>query len=311
MILETLAGVVAALFGGAEPAVWTGYTEAETVLVAPVAPGRIVSIKVRAGDSVAMDQPLVTLDAAADHAALAAAEAAVAGAAAHLDNLRTGRRPEEIAVIRASLHRAEADLGLAQVTLDRSAQLLAQGRVPEATVDRDRAALTAAAAAVEQLRAELAVAGLPARKAERLAAEAALAQARAGAEAARVALRERALSAPLAGRIETRFREPGEVVAAGAPILSLYDPDRLFAVFFVPEAARARLRPGERLSLSCTGCVEGLTATLTELATDPQFTPPVIYSREERARLVFRAKAMVAPGAGLLPGQPVTLALRP
>ncbi|MCE6961851.1 HlyD family efflux transporter periplasmic adaptor subunit [Cereibacter sphaeroides] len=304
---DTILGLFAAFLGAGEPQVWNGYAEADTILVAPVSPGRIVTVAAGEGDLVTAGDPLVELEGDAEKAALAATHAAVAVAEANLGNLRTGGRDEEIAVIAASLHRAEADLGLASITLDRSEQLLAQGRVPQATVDQDRAALTAAEAQVEQLRAELAVAHLPAREGERLAAEAALRQARAEADAAQVALDNRRLIAPIGGRVETRFHDPGEVVAAGAPILSLYDPARLHAVFFLPEEDRLRIAPGTRLALTCTGCPEGLTATVTELATDPQYTPPIIYSREERARLVFRAEAELDAESRLMPGQPVTL----
>ena len=61
------------------------------------------------------------------------------------------------------------------------------------------------------------------------------------------------------------------------------------------------------LDVSCDGCNEGITARITYMASDPQYTPPIIYSREERARLVFRAEALLQHADGLLPGQPVTL----
>ncbi|MGP3697247.1 HlyD family secretion protein [Rhodobacter sp. NSM] len=304
---ETILGLFAAVFGGSEPAGWNGYAEADTIIVAPVDGGRILSIAADEGERVTAGQPLVVLESDGQRAALAAARAAVAMAEANLDNLRTGLRAEEIAVTEASLHRAEADLDLAQVTLERSALLLAQGRVPQATVDQDQATLKSAEAQVEQLRAELAVARLPAREAERVAAEAALRQAEAEGDRARVALEDRTLEAPIAGLVQVRYHDPGEVASAGAPILSLYDPERLHAIFFLPEADRIRIAPGARLSVTCTGCPETLTATVTTLATDPQYTPPILYSRDERARLVFRAEAEIAAGSGILPGQPLTV----
>jgi HlyD family secretion protein len=85
---------------------------------------------------------------------------------------------------------------------------------------------------------------------------------------------------------------------------------RRTVLFFIPQPERAGFAPGDVLALSCDGCPAGLEATVSRLASDPQFTPPIIYSREERQRLVFRAEAEVAGDAGLLPGQPVTL-MRP
>ncbi|TKA96064.1 biotin/lipoyl-binding protein, partial [Cereibacter changlensis] len=162
-VLDWLAAAVAALGFGSEAQVYNGYAEADYVHVAPLTAGRIVSLAADEGDSVAAGQVLVLLETDSQTAALQAAEAAVAVAKANLDNLQTGSRAAEIAVVAASLHRAEADRNLARTTLARSQRLLDQGRVPQAEVDRDRSALESAEAQVDQLSAELEVAQLPAR----------------------------------------------------------------------------------------------------------------------------------------------------
>jgi HlyD family secretion protein len=255
---------------------------------------------------VAVGQVLARLDDQAQQAALKGAEAAVAQALANLDNLATGGRDAEIAVIRASLKKAQADRDLADANLERTLQLSGQGAVTAAKVDQDRAAARSAAAQVEQLAAQLAVAQLPARDAQRGAAEAALAMVRAEADAARIALADRVLVAPISGILDRRFYQVGEVAASGAPVLSLFDPARIKAIFFVPEAARSAMLPGTRLTVSCDGC-NGAIGTVTRVASEPQYTPPILYSRDERARLVFRVEAEVEGAAGLQPGQPVTL----
>lgn len=287
--------------------VYNGYAEADYVYVAPLTAGRIVGIAAVEGDSVMAGQTLVTLENDSETAAVRAAEAAVAVARANLDNLQTGSRAAEVAVVQASLHRAEADRDLARTTLLRSQRLLEQGRVPQAEVDRDRTALQSTEAQVEQLAAELEVSQLPARDAQRLAAEAALDMARAEADVARTRLQDRSLAAPIEGQVERRFFETGEVVASGVPVLSIFQPERMKAIFFVPEPSRTATRIGDRLTITCDGCPPGLTATISRLASDPQFTPPILYSRDERERLVFRAEAVIAEGSGLLPGQPISL----
>lgn len=297
--------VFAAVLPG-ESTGYNGYLEADYVYVAPLSPGRITGLEAAEGDTVTAGQVLVRLDDQAQRAALAGAEAAVAQAEANLDNLSTGSREAEIAVIRASLKKAEADRDLAAANLARTEQLAAQGQVSSAKVDQDRAAAVAAAAQVEQLTAQLTVAQLPARDAQRGAAEAALAVARAGAEAARIQLADRVLEAPVPGLLDRSFYQVGEIAASGAPVLSIYDPARIKAIFFVPEADRAKVRPGMRLTLSCDGC-EGAVATVTRLASEPQYTPPILYSRDERGRLVFRVEGAVEGPKGLQPGQPVTL----
>lgn len=293
---------------GAEPApVYNGYVEAEYVYVAPSGPGRIVSLTTAEGDMVVEGQLLLKLEDTSQIAAHRAALASVAVAQANLDNLQTGSREAEIEVIRASLHRAEADQHLARITLDRSTQLLDRGLVPPAQVDNERAKLESANAQVEQLRAQLKVSELPARDAQRVSAEASLDVARAQADIAQANLDERMVNAPISGKVERVFFDVGEVAATGAPILSIFQPAKLKTIFFIPEPERSGFAIGDVLDLTCDGCRAGISVRITRMASQPQYTPPIIYSRDERARLVFRAEAILEDASGLLPGQPVTL----
>ena len=305
-IMAVVVAVVPGL-GPDAPPVYNGYLEADYTYVAPLSAGRIVAIAAGEGEQVLAGQVLVTLEDSAQRAGLQAALAGVAQAEANLDNLLTGGRADEIAVIAASLHRAEADRALAEGNFARTQALAGQGQVSAAKLDQDRTALAAAAAAVEQLQAQLNVAQLPARDAQRLAAEAALAMARAGAEGARIALADRVLRAPVSGVLERRFYEPGEVAGSGAPLLAIFQPDRLRVIFYLPQAERAGFRLGEVLAMDCDGCPTGISARIILMASEPQYTPPILYSRDERGRLVFRAEAQVSGVGGLLPGQPVTL----
>lgn len=307
-LLNLIAALAAALGLGQVPdGAWNGYLEADYIHVAPVSSGRITAIFAAEGDTVAAGAALVDLDTSAQVAALAAARAGVAQAQANLDNLATGSRDAEIAVIEASLKRALADRDLAQATLDRTQALSAKGEATTAKLQQDQSALAVATAQMEQLQAQLEVARLPARAAQRLAAEAALEVAKSQESAAQIALDDRSLTAPIAGVLDQRFYDPGEVAGAGAAILSLYDPARLKVIFFVPEAQRATLHLGDPVAVTCDGCPDGLRAQVTRIGAEPQFTPPILYSRDERGRLVFRAEALLAQNPGLSPGQPVSL----
>ncbi len=306
---DWIIGVLSAVLPGLAPEappVFNGYLEADYLYVAPLSPGRIVEIGAEEGQGVLAGQVLVRLEDSAQRAALRGAEAAVAQARANLENLSTGGRADEIAVIAASLHRAEADRALAEANFARTERLAGQGQVSTARVDQDRTALEAARAQVEQLQAQLAVAQLPARDAQRVAAEAALAVAEAQAETARIALEDRVLRAPASGLLERRFYEAGEVAGTGAPILAILVPGEVRVIFYLPEAERAGFHLGDVLKLGCDGCAEGMEARLVQMASAPQYTPPILYSRDERGRLVFRAEATVKGAEGLLPGQPVT-----
>ncbi len=98
------------------------------------------------------------------------------------------------------------------------------------------------------------------------------------------------------------------MVAAGTPVISILPTGRRKVLFFVAEGARAGLGLGTVLAVSCDGCPAGLVAEVTRIAAEPQYTAPIIYSRDERARLTYRAEARLGEGAALLPGQPVSLA---
>jgi HlyD family secretion protein len=304
-LAATLAAVVPGL-GTPDLAGYNGYIEADYVYAAPDGSGRIAAIDVTEGDVVTAGQIVLRLDDTSQKAALNAAMARVEEARANLENLKTGSRDAEIAVVRASLRQAEANQTLARSTLARSQELRARDLIPSAQLDADEAALATADAHVAQLRAELDVAGLPARDAQLVAAQAALEAASAEAEAAQSDLDDRVVRAPAGGRVEDVFYDAGEVAGAGAPALSIL-PEDLKVLFFVPEAERAGIAIGDRLAVECDGCRDGMVAELYRLASDPQYAPPIIYSRTERSRLVFRAEARLIDPGGLLPGQPVSV----
>jgi HlyD family secretion protein len=293
---------------GVEPApMWNGYAEVDYDYASAQSAGRIDRIAVREGDRVTAGDVLFVLESSQQQAQLDASRARADAAQASLDNLKTGSRSEEIDVIRASLMKAEADLSLAQQNLKRSEELFGQGLIPAAQLDQARAAAQSAAAAVEQLKAQLKVAELPARDAQQIAAEANLAAAAADTASAAAALDMRTIRARATGRVERLFYSEGEVVNAGAPVASLAGDGALRVKFYVSESERPGLALGQRVEVTCDGCAAGLTATIAHFSSDPQFTPPIIYSRDERQRLVFLTEAVMDQRNDVLPGQPVSI----
>jgi HlyD family secretion protein len=307
--------------GHATPATWNGYVEADYVYAAAPSAGTIESIAVSEGQVVAEGEVLFTLETSQQQAqydaALArakAAEAQVKAAEATLANLKTGARPEELQVTQASLMQAQANLALAQQNFDRSQDLFEKGNVPKSQLDQAQASLDAANAAVTQLKAQLAVAQLPARDDQIAAATASLAAAESTAAAAaadaantKAMVDNRTVVAPEAGRVERLYYTSGEVAGAGAPVISIAGDATLKIKFYVNESDRPSFALGQTVRVSCDGCASGLTATIDHFASDPQFTPPIIYSRDERQRLVFLTEAMMDQQHGILPGQPVSI----
>jgi HlyD family secretion protein len=306
--LTALLALVIPGFGAPAEPVYSGYLDADYVYAAAVSPGTIAEVRVAEGQQVKAGDVLFVLDSAQQQALLASAEARVRAADANWRNLVTGSREEEIKVISASLDKAQADLKLAQTNFERSQKLHETGVIPVARVDADRNTLASAEAQVEQLQAQLAVAELPARDAQQVAAEADYRAAQAEADKARADLADRTIRAGADGRIERLYFSAGEMAPAGTPLASILPAGKLKAKFYVGEADRAGFAIGDQVTVSCDGCAAGgLAAHVSFLASDPQTTPPIIYSREERSRLVFLAEATLDAPGSLLPGQPVSV----
>ena len=87
--------------------------------------------------------------------------------------------------------------------------------------------------------------------------------------------------------------------------MALLADDRVRLRFFVPQAEVSFYRPGARIDFACDGCKSGLTARINFVSARAEFTPPVIYSRDARDRLVFLVEALPDNPADLQPGLPV------
>ena len=116
---------------------------------------------------------------------------------------------------------------------------------------------------------------------------------------------------PPSPTLEPIYLPPGQILNPCAPVLPLLPPHPINIRFFVPEPSLAAFAVGRQVALSCDGCPDGLTATITYVAAEPQFTPPVIYSLEERAKLVFLAEARPDRPEAIRPGLPVDVEARP
>ena len=276
----------------------------------PKSAADIVELAVRRGNAVAEGALLFRIDDAEAKAAMAEAEAGLARAEAELANLLQGQRPPEIAVIEAQIAEAEASRDQARKEFERQQELFAKRVVSEARLDQAREAVSIADARVAAAERQRDVAEMPARRPEIDAAERAVEAARAQLEQMRTRLAKYVVAAPVAALVEDVHYEQGEVASAGAPVLSLLPQGGRIVVFFVPEAERPALTIGTNVSVTCDGCPAGLTAEITFLGREAEFTPPVIFSRDTREKLVFRAEAdMTDAGAAALPlGQPVDVA---
>jgi HlyD family secretion protein len=283
-----------------------GYAEADYVYASPVSGGRIIELAVQRGDAVKAGDRLFALDPADETARRDAAAAALEEAKARLADLETGERPEELAIIQAQLDAAKASLALSVPRIQRRQQMVKQNIVGVEDVDAAQAAVLEDRGRIAEYAARFEAARLPARAEQINAAAQAVAAAQADLAAAQWALDQRAVVASAAGRIEDVYFRAGEQANAGAPVLQLLPPENLKLRLYVPEPELGRYKVGEKLSIACDGCAAGQTATIRFIATTAEYTPPVIYSRESRAKLVYLIEARPDDTSQPWhPGQPV------
>ena len=290
--------------------IFQGYVEAEYVHVATSESGRLDRLAVAKGGTVEAGAPLFALESAREAAALRQAQEQKAAAESLLRDLQSGKRPQELDVVAAQLAQAEIEAQRTEADRRRDEAQFAAGGIAQAQLERSRAAAEAATARVSELAGQLAVAKLSAR-AEQTAAQAAqVGAAQAAVEQAEWRLQQKTVAAPVAGLVfDTLYRE-GEWVAAGQPVVRLLPPGNVKVRFFVPEPELGGLALGQALAIRCDGRAEEIAATVDYIATEAEYTPPVIYSNETRAKLVYLVEARPEAGADLHPGQPVQVRIR-
>ena len=310
--LLPLVAVALAACGAPADDAFTGYVQADLVYVAAPVAGQLKSLSVARGDSVAAGAPLFALDVDPQAYARAEAAARAAQSAAQATNLKSGKRPSELRVIEDQLAQAQAAAVGSQELLRRNRELVQKNFVSASVLDELVARRDADAARVAELRAQLQVAREAARPDEIAAAEASAAAAQAALEAARWREAQTGQRAAAAAAVFDTLYRVGEQVPANAPVVVLLPPGNVKLRFFVPAPMLGQVAVGREVSVTCDGCAAGLTAKIDFISPQAEFTPPVIYSNESRAKLVFmvEARPTAESRAAFKPGQPVQVRLR-
>jgi HlyD family secretion protein len=305
-----LAFLVAAGCRRAAPHGYQGYLEGDFVQIAAPLGGQLEVLAVQKGSRVAAGAPLFTLEHQAESAAEKESVDRLHSAEARLEDLRKGSRPSELAMLEARLEQSRASAELSKRELDRQEALFATHAISVNDLDRARLTHERNAAAVQELSAQLATAKLGGRPDVIASAEADVAAATAARDRASWSVGQKTRTAPRAALVyDTLYRE-GEFVAAGAPVVSLLPPENIKVRFFVPETDFGSLRDGASVRVTLSGHPP-LEAHISYLSPKPEYTPPVLYNRDNRSKLVFMVEALFdgKQGADLHPGQPVEVAL--
>jgi HlyD family secretion protein len=288
-----------------------GYVEGEYVRVAAPFAGTLQKLAVQRGAQVASGAPLFALESDNEIAARRQAEQQLQAAEARLANLMTGKRAPEVEMVAEQLRQAQAARELSAANLRRQEALFKSGFISKAALDDVRTQLQRDDAAVSQLQASVATARLPGRPDEIRAAEADAAGARQALAQADWRLSQRAIAAPTAAHVSDTYYVVGDWVPAGGVVASLLPAGNVKIRFFVPETELGRIKPGQTINFNCDGCGAPMNATVSFISDRAEFTPPVLYSKENRAKLVYLVEAKPAAdvAAKLNAGQPVDVVL--
>lgn len=246
---------------------WLGYAEGDTAFVSAPEAGWVSRVTVNRGDWVTRGELLFTLDDTHQAAARDQARAT-------------------IALADAQIGQAEANLTYTQSEFQRQSGLMIAHAGTKQAYDLAKSNYDQAARQVAAIHAQ------------RAQGEATLAD-------ASYQLSQRDVTSLTTGRVQDVLFRAGEYAPAMTPIISILPPENVYVRFFVPEKEFARVKLGQRIAISCDSCAPNLTATITFIAAQEEFTPPVIFSEENRDKLVFKVEARTPGGLKLNPGQPV------
>jgi HlyD family secretion protein len=298
--------------GTSDALVASGTVEATDADLGFQTPGRVLTVEAREGDAVAAGSELARLDTRELEAGLAAAEAQVDAVQARLVELEAGARPQEVATAEAAVRTAEQRAEEALRDAERARTLLAGGAISRQALDRAETTLDVAGAALEQAREQLALLVEGPRVETIRAQRAAVAQARANVARAEAALAHAVITAPFAGVVTVRHREPGEAVAAGAPVLTLLDPTDRWVRIYIREDRIGLVRLGMAAEIVADTYPDRVyQGEVVFIGDEAEFTPRNVQTTEDRIRLVYPVKVRITGDDGfeLKPGIPADVTL--
>lgn len=290
-----------------------GRIEAPMVDLAPKVTGRVTEVLVREGDRVKAGALLVRLDLGETSIAVEREQAGVRAAEARAEDLEAGTRASEVTAIAAEVTDRRAAVALAEKEAERQRFLLERKVGTRRDYDRARTDLERARAALQASQARLNVAREGTRVKQTAAAEAEADRAQAVLKQSVAIARENEIRAPADGVIVHRLAEPGQLVGAGQPAITMAFANRLYVRTFIPETKLGRVRMGmpARVTVDAFPGRE-FAARITEISPDAEFTPKAVETKSERVNLVYGAKADLDRGWSepLVPGQPADIVVR-
>lgn len=290
-----------------------GYLECDWIVVSSPRSGELTTRPVRKGNLVNKGDLLAQLDGVIEKAQLAEISARVEAARHRLADAQQGERPENLAVIEAQVAEATAAFSYAKAEYERTRKLFNEAAISERELNRASSEHARSQEALRTLENRLAAARIGQRPGtiESLSAEIeALLQTQSALE---WHLKQTTVICPEDGWIQDTYAEPGEWIGTGKPMFMIRPKGRLYARFYVPDHLLQQFETGTAIRLHVSGEQKPIEAEVRYRSTQPEHTPPVLYSRTSQDSLVFMVEALLAPNDAdrLHPGTPVEVEIKP
>jgi HlyD family secretion protein len=293
--------------------VLSGTVEATEAALGFQVPGRIAKVIPQEGDAVKTGDELAVLDRDELEARRTQAQWQLAAAKATLSEIESGARSEELAQARETVRAATVRVSDAQRDFERAQRLLQGGAIAQEAFDKARLALDVAKSQQTQAQEQLSLVQKGPRPERREAQRALVSQSEAALRAADAGLRNASIKAPFSGVVAVRDRQPGETVAAGAPVLTIVDLTDRWIRVYIPEDRLGRIRLGQQATITSDSYADKVySGTVSFIASQAEFTPRNVQTKQERVKLVYAVKIRITDDTNidLKPGMPADVVLK-
>lgn len=289
---------------------YQGYVEGDNIYLASPNSGILKELLVQRGQTVTKGQRLFQLDSEPQAQVIKQYASDLEQAKSLLKDLKNPRRAPEVEAIEAQIEQVNAQIKLTEIRVKRYQSLYQKNAIEKDRLDEILATYDQQKKLRDQYEANLTLAKMGSRSDQIKAQEAQIQAIAAKLNEARWQLAQKTVYAPAAGVIFDTYYRPGEFVGAQQAVVSLLTPENVHIEFYVPVEELARLSVGKKITFTCSGCQPDNPALISYIAPEAEYAPPLIYSRENYDKLVFRVQARFDNFHAFKPGQPVTVLLQ-
>lgn len=290
---------------------YLGYIEGKYVYLSSPVSGQLIQLPVQEGDTVQANQVAFQLDPQPELSQLENAKAQWQAAQEDLENLKRGERSTILKRLEAQISQAQVNVVYSKKMFERNGELVKTGAVGKAVFDQSRAQYESDEQKLNETRANLAEAKLGARNNLIAAQEAKVQAAAAQVKQYQWLVSQKTIHFSERGFVQDTLFNENEFVPAGKPVIQFLPPENRMVVFYIPEKKLSQIQVGKKIIFNCDGCQKNISAVISFISSQAEYTPPVIYSENSRDKLVYYVEAKIDPGiaAQMHSGEPISVSV--